>query len=192
MSEKVNESEVPADETHEAQDSVLRKRKEGYTSWQFHTQLETGIKKLRNPQFSMGKFNVFCCQNYPPLAALGLSERAGFLSIKDVARCFNVEYKTIYRMIENLEIAAGKVAGRWRIPGSAVVLHFNVGVWHNREDDQQTRLRAMHKGNLSVLEVYDSSGSIPNMWNAYVKEELGETPAGCSWSDLVQKSKANQ
>jgi len=194
MSELLNSNGAPIQTTQEALDETPKRkqegRKESHYSWEFHTQLTNRVKELGKPGVSMGGFDVFCCQNYRPLAALELPEAVGYLSIKDVAECFNVEYKTVYRMIKGLQIPAGKIAGVWRIPASGVVLYHNVGVWHQQENDKTLRLKAMSEGDLSVLETYQSSESLPNMWNAYVQETLGEVPTGCGWADLIEKQLA--
>lgn len=160
-------------------------RKERYRLGSFYNNLIDIVDRVGKPELSMFDFNVFCCQTDVSLKALVSSQQAGFLSLASVAKYFQVDEKTAYRMIPTGELVVIKVGGQYRIPGAAVLLQADVGLWHHTENDREKRLRAMKQGDLSVLQ---ADGEIPSRWMAYVASGLGTIPDECRWHELVESN----
>ena len=162
-------------------------RKESVSSTKFYQQLARKISELGNSSLSLMDFNVYCCQQDPDLRKYTKSERAGHIGIHEAAEYFDVDYKTIYRMIQNDEITAGQFGKVYAIPASAILLHANLSIWHNQEQDANKRMSAMQNGDLSVLEIYSGPHSIPHMWNSFVSNVMhaSQPPIGLGWKDLI-------
>jgi len=185
-------------------------QKERVSSAQTYSALSQGVNRIASnyPQLSLSDFNVFCHQQLTHTP-----DQTGYFSIEELALLVNVDYKSVYEMVDfnarqarvkttpgepQQEIAAIPVTasedqlkvGNWRIPAAAFAIHFDVAVWHTQEDDQPTRLTQRDQGLLGILNL-DEHAPTPNTaqyWHRYVASVLNEVPPQCSWKSLVTAS----